>query len=121
MSEKVSEEQKTQALQIQYNNFQEALTELQTQLSSITSQAQEHGIVDKTLSSIPPEKRGGRKCFKMIGGVLVEKSVDDVIKLLDEEKKELEASKTALEKELVETKRKMDEWITKNKVKVVKQ
>lgn len=59
--------------------------------------------------------------FKMIGGVLVEKSVDDVIKLLDEEKKELEKTKTTIEKELVETKKKMDEWMTKNKVKVMRQ
>lgn len=122
MSEnKVSDEQKAQALQAQYNNFQEALTELQSQLSAITSQAQEHAIVDQTLSSIPPNKREGRKCFKMIGGVLVEKSVDEVIKLLDEEKKELDSSKTTLEKELVETKKKMDDWMAKNKVKVVRQ
>lgn len=94
---------------------------MQSQLSSISSQAQEHAIVDQTLSSIPPEKREGRKCFKMIGGVLVEKSVDDVIKLLDEEKKELEKTKTTIEKELVETKKKMDEWMTKNKVKVMRQ
>lgn len=122
MSEqKQSEEQRTQALQLQFNQYQEALTELQSQLSSISSQAQEHAIVDQTLSSIPPEKREGRKCFKMIGSVLVEKSVDDVIKLLDEEKKELEKTKTTIEKELVETKKKMDEWMTKNKVKVMRQ
>lgn len=119
--QKQSEEQRTQALQLQFNQYQEALTELQSQLSSISSQAQEHAIVDQTLSSIPPEKREGRKCFKMIGGVLVEKSVDDVIKLLDEEKKELEKTKTTIEKELVETKKKMDEWMTKNKVKVMRQ
>ena len=29
--------------------------------------------MDQSLTSIAPEKREGRKCFKMIGGVLVEK------------------------------------------------
>lgn len=120
MSENKADEQKAQQLQAQFNKYQEFLAELQTQLTSINSQVQEHNIVDKTLSEIPPDQRAGRKCFKMIGGVLVEKEVDDVIKILDEEKKELFKSQETLQSELAKTKKEMETWMTKNKVKVMR-
>lgn len=116
-----AQEQKAQQLQAQYNSYQELLTDLQSQLSTISSQISEHTIVDKTLAEIPPEKRTGRKCFKMIGGVLVEKSVDEVILLLDQEKKELVQAREEAEKSFVSTKKEMEQWMTKNKVKIMKQ
>ncbi|OBA19985.1 Prefoldin [Metschnikowia bicuspidata var. bicuspidata NRRL YB-4993] len=122
MSEKQQQqEQKVKEHQLQYNRFQELLTDLQGQLSSIASQIQEHSIVDKTLTEIPPNKREGRKCYKMVGGVLVNKSVDEVIKILDEESKELTKSKELLEKEFTSCKKEMNDWMTKNKVKIVRQ
>lgn len=116
-----AQDQKAQQLQVQYNQYQELLSDLQTQTSSITSQITEHALVDKTLTEIAPEDRAGRKCFKMIGGVLVEKSVDDVIKILNEESKELAKTKEALEKEMVTSRKEMDTWMAKNKVKIVRQ
>lgn len=116
-----AQERKAHELQTQYNSYQELLTDLQTQLSTLSSQLLEHSIVDKTLTEIPPDSRKSRKCFKMIGGVLTEKSVDDVILMLDEEKKELAKSKDQVEKELVKTKKEMDQWMTKNKVKIMRQ
>lgn len=115
------QERKVQEHQIQYNKYQDLLTELQSQLSAVSSQLQEHAVVDKTLAQIPTNEREGRKCFKMIGGVLVDKSVDEVIVILEEELKELAKSKEALEKELTETKRELNEWMMKNKVKILRQ
>lgn len=116
-----AQDRKAQELQNQYNQYQELLTELQNQLSTLTSQIQEHTVVDKTLTEIPPDSRKDRKCFKMVGGVLTEKSVDDVILMLDEEKKELVLSKEQVEKELTSTRKKMEAWMTKNKVKIMRQ
>lgn len=114
-------EQKVQEHQLQYNKYQEILTDLQNQLSAVSSQLQEHAVVDKTLAQIPPEKREGRKCFKMIGGVLVDKTIDEVIRILDEELKELSKSKDGLESELNLLKKELSEWMAKNKVKIVRQ
>lgn len=116
-----AQDQKAHELQTQYNAYQEALTDLQTQLSTLTSQISEHSIVDKTLTEIAPESRKLRKCFKMVGGVLTEKSVDEVILMLNEEKKELAKLKETVEKELVTTKKEMEAWMTKHKVKIVRQ
>lgn len=120
-AKQAAQDKRAHELQTQYNSYQELLTDLQTQLSTLTSQILEHTIVDKTLIEIPPKKRASRKCFKMVGGVLTEKSVDDVIIMLDEEKKELSKSKEQVEKELVSTKKEMELWMTKNKVKIVRQ
>ncbi|RCK64090.1 Prefoldin subunit 2 [Candida viswanathii] len=120
MSDTISDERKSQILQQEYNRSQEMIAELESQLGTITSQLQEHLIVDQSLSSIAPEKRTNRKCFKMIGGVLVEKSVDDVIKILNTEIKELKTEREKLDKELTESRKKLESWITSNKIKIVK-
>mmetsp|Transcript_8928 Transcript_8928/g.8826 ORF Transcript_8928/g.8826 Transcript_8928/m.8826 type:complete len:132 (-) Transcript_8928:106-501(-) len=115
-----AQDQKAQALQQQYNKYQENITNLQTQLSTLTSQIHEHAIVDKTLSEIAPSERGNRKCFKMIGGVLVDKSVDEVIQILNDETKSLNKEKTQFEQELTKTRKEMESWMKSNNIKIVK-
>lgn len=115
-----AQDQKAQVLQQKYNKFQESVTELQTQLSSIVSQLHEHAIVDKTLSAIPPSERGGRKCFKMIGGVLVDKTIDEVIQILETEKNGLTKQKTKTEDALTKTRTEMESWMKSNNAKIVK-
>ncbi|CAX45394.1 prefoldin subunit, putative [Candida dubliniensis CD36] len=115
-----TDEQKSQILQQEYNRYQELIAELDSQLSTISSQLQEHLIVDQSLTSISPEKREGRKCFKMIGGVLVEKSIDEVIKILNGEITQLKNERERLNKELTDNRKKLESWITTNKIKIVK-
>ncbi|CAI5757334.1 unnamed protein product [Candida verbasci] len=115
-----SDEQKSQILQQEYNRSQEIIAELDQQLISISSQLQEHKIVDETLTSIPPSDRKDRKCFKMIGGALVEKTIDEIIIILADEIKQLTKQQEMINKELVKSKKKLENWITNNKIKVVK-
>lgn len=115
-----TDKQKSQVLQQEYNRYQELIAELDSQLNTISSQLQEHLIVDQSLTSIAPEKREGRKCFKMIGGVLVEKSIDEVIKILNDEITQLKTEREKLNKELTENRKKLESWITTNKIKIVK-
>ncbi|CAK9435606.1 uncharacterized protein LODBEIA_P03330 [Lodderomyces beijingensis] len=116
------DEQKSQLLQQEYNKSQQVIQQLEEQSSTLSAQLQEHVIVDHTLSSIPPSQRGQgeRKCFKMIGGVLVEKSVDEVIRILHDEKSELNKQKSQVDDELERSRKKLQSWITSNKVKIVK-
>ncbi|WLF77046.1 Cochaperone prefoldin complex subunit [Lodderomyces elongisporus] len=116
------DEQKSQLLQQEYNKSQQLIQQLESQSGTLASQLQEHIIVDQTLSSIPPEERqvGKRKCYKMIGGVLVEKSIDDVIKILHDEKNQLIKSKKEVDDELEKSRKKLESWISSNKIKIVK-
>lgn len=117
---KQAQDQKAQALQAQYNQYQENVSAMQSQLGTLTSQIQEHLIVDKTLTAIEPAQRSGRKCFKMVGGVLVDKSVDEVIKILNDDVKVLNQTKATLEKTMVDTSKEMEKWMKANNVKIVK-
>ncbi|KAI5959704.1 GIM4 [Candida theae] len=119
-SSTAADEKKSQILQQEYNRYQELIQELETQSSTLASQLQEHIIVDRSLTAIAPEKRQGRKCFKMIGGVLVEKSIDEVIKILADEVKELTKQKENVDKELKNNRATLEKWISSNKIKVVK-
>lgn len=116
------DEQKSQLLQQEYNKSQQLIQQLESQSGTLASQLQEHIIVDQTLSSIPPEERqvGKRKCYKMIGGVLVEKSIDDVIKILHDETSQLIKLKKEVDEELEKSRKKLESWISSNKIKIVK-
>ncbi|KAI3405398.2 GIM4 [Candida oxycetoniae] len=115
------DEQKSQILQQEYNRSQKLIQELDQQSQALASQAQEHIIVKQTLNSIPPtERQGGRKCFKMIGGVLVEKSIDEVLNILSDEQNQLLEQKKKVDEELKSNRTKLESWITKNKIKIVK-
>lgn len=56
----------------------------------------------------------------MIGGVLVEKSIDEVIKILADEVKELTKQKETVDEELKNNRTTLEKWISSNKIKVVK-
>lgn len=112
--------QDPQQLQVQYTKYQDTLRLLQNDLSELASRIQEHAIVDRSLTQISPEKRQGRKCFKMIGGVLVEKSVDEVLKLLNVELQQMQAQRNTTDAQLTKTKKEFDDWIKTNNVKVMR-
>lgn len=112
---------KVQGLQVTYNRYQETATELQNQLNTITSQILEHEIVQTTLEELPESARKDRKCFKMIGGVLVDKTVDEVLNMLKEELRDLRKERTKLDGNIKELKKEMDAWIKKNHIQVVRQ
>ncbi|KAG7195360.1 uncharacterized protein KQ657_003888 [Scheffersomyces spartinae] len=112
---------KVQGLQVTYNRYQETATELQNQLNTIASQILEHEIVQTTLGELPESSREGRKCFKMIGGVLVDKTVDEVLKMLKEELGDLRKERAKLDTNIKELKKEMDAWIKKNHIQVVRQ
>ena len=65
-----NEQEILQSFQTQRNE----LRSLAAKIEELASDANEHGLVLKTLE--PMEKH--RKCFRLIGGVLVERTVADV-------------------------------------------
>lgn len=114
-----AQDQKAQALQVQYNKYQEDISEFQSHLAALASKIQEQVIVDNTLSSIAPAKREGRRCFKLIGGVLVEKSVNEVIQMLHNDLKGMKQEQEKFQQELARMKKDMEAWMKKNNIKIV--
>ncbi|KAK3310087.1 Prefoldin beta-like protein [Chaetomium strumarium] len=104
-----------QDLQVQYTTFKNTLQQLAQKIGDVEQEAEEHKLVLETLEPLP----GDRKCFRMINGVLVERTVKDVIPAL---RTNAEGLKKVLDDLVKQYKVKQDElekWKKKNNVQVV--
>ncbi|KAL2826806.1 prefoldin subunit 2 [Aspergillus cavernicola] len=106
---------KQQELQGQYTNYKNTLQQLAQKIGDIEQEAEEHKLVIDTLDPLPQD----RKCFRMVNGVLVERTVDDVLPSL---KTNSDGLKQVLEELLKQYKSKqaeLDKWKKKNNIQVV--
>ncbi|KKK17182.1 hypothetical protein P175DRAFT_0436417 [Aspergillus ochraceoroseus IBT 24754] len=106
---------KQQELQLQYTNYKNALQQLAQKIGDIEQEAEEHKLVIDTLEPLPED----RKCFRMVNGVLVERTVSDVLPSL---KTNSDGLKQVLEELLKQYKTKqteLDSWKKKNNIQVV--
>lgn len=90
------------------NRFQELKQELNTlasKFNEIDNQAQEHDSVVKALTPLD----SNRKCFRLIGGVLVERTVAEVLPAVKSNGEQIRMIATTLEKQ---TKTKENELIS---------
>ncbi|KAI0677322.1 Prefoldin beta-like protein, partial [Trametes maxima] len=68
-------------LQQQYNRYQSELQTLASKIGELEQEAEEHNLVLTTLDEALVEEPD-RKCFRLVGGVLVERTVKDVVPAL---------------------------------------
>ncbi|WFC93555.1 Cochaperone prefoldin complex subunit [Malassezia brasiliensis] len=73
---------KQQELAVLAQQRRSELQAIAEKIGEIESDADEHRLVIKTLSSVQ-EKEPDRTCFRLIGGVLVERTVRDVLPTLE--------------------------------------
>mgnify|MGYP003876333751 CR=1 FL=1 len=59
----------------EYETNRQAHTELVHKVEKMTGDLNEHEMVIRALEAVPK----GRRCFNLVGGVLVERTVDEVI------------------------------------------
>ncbi|KAG5361454.1 putative prefoldin subunit 2 [Yarrowia sp. C11] len=103
--------------QNQYNAFKESLQQLSRKIGEIEGESEEHKLVLETLQPMADD----RKCFRMIGGVIVEKNVKDVQKDLETNFEQLKKVTDQLMQQYAKVQKEMKEWQVKNNVKVVQQ
>lgn len=77
----------------------------------------EHGVVLHTLESVDT----GRKCYRMIGGALVETDVGSTVPILKTKREKLGEALDKLRAELQRKGREFDDWKRENKIQVVQQ
>ncbi|KAL1985612.1 hypothetical protein VTN96DRAFT_7592 [Rasamsonia emersonii] len=106
-----------QELQLQYSNFKNTLQQLAQKIGDIEQEAEEHKLVLETLEPLPKD----RKCFRMVNGVLVERTIQDVIPALKTNAEGLKQVLDELVKQYKAKQTEMDEWKRKNNVQVVQQ
>jgi len=108
---------KQQDLQLQYTNFKNTLQQLAQKIGDVEQEAEEHKLVLDTLKPVPED----RKCFRLINGVLVERTVKDVVPALQTNADGLKSVLEGLVKEYTKKQQEMDTWKTKNNVQVINQ
>ncbi|KAG0758135.1 hypothetical protein G6F29_011274 [Rhizopus arrhizus] len=62
-----------------YNQFKSELQQIAQKIGELESEVEEHKLVIDSISPLEPE----RKCFRMVGGVLVERTVREVLPALE--------------------------------------
>ncbi|KAK4193537.1 Prefoldin beta-like protein [Podospora australis] len=104
-----------QDLQVQYSTYKNLLQQIAQKIGDVEQEAEEHKLVLETLEPLPED----RKCFRMINGVLVERTVKDVVPAL---RTNADGLKKVLDDLVKQYKTKQDElekWKKKNNVQVV--
>jgi prefoldin subunit 2 len=102
-------------LQQQYNTFKSTIAQLSSKIGELEGEAEEHRLV---LESLRPMDKD-RKCFRMIGGALVEKTVGEVIPMLETNESGLRSVLETLAKDYQKTNEELVKWQKKNKVQIV--
>ncbi|KAK5940567.1 Cochaperone prefoldin complex subunit [Knufia obscura] len=106
---------KQQDLQTQYQNYKSTLQSLAQKVGEIEQEIEEHKLVTETLEPLP----GDRKCFRLINGVLVERTVKEVLPALKTNSDGLKQVLDELLKQYKSKQEEMDKWKKKNNVQVV--
>jgi prefoldin subunit 2 len=113
----VAQARKQQELQNTYTNFKTTLQQLAQKIGEVEQDAEEHKLVLESLAPVPAD----RKCFRMINGVLVERTVGEVRPALETNAEGLGRVLDGLVKEYKKKQDEMDVWKAKNNVQVVQQ
>ncbi|CAF9909413.1 MAG: hypothetical protein GOMPHAMPRED_006749 [Gomphillus americanus] len=116
MTQEISSK-KQQDLQLQYTTFKNNLQQLAQKIGDVEQEAEEHKLVLETLDPLP----GDRKCFRMVNGILVERTVKDVIPALQTNSDGLKKVLDELVKQYKKQQDDMEKWKKKNNVQVVQQ
>ncbi|KAI4102812.1 MAG: hypothetical protein LQ339_004551 [Xanthoria mediterranea] len=93
-------------LQQQYTNFKNNLQQLADRIGNVEQETEEHKLVLETLKPLP----GERKCFRMINGVLVERTVKDVLPALQTNSDGLKRVLDELVKQYKRQQEDMEKW-----------
>lgn len=103
--------------QLQYNEYKQTLESLQTKIIELGHDRDEHDIVIKTLE----KTENDRKCYRMIGGVLVESDVATTKPVLITKRQNLDDTINKMKSELINVASEFEKWKKDNKIQVVKQ
>ncbi|EMD63330.1 hypothetical protein COCC4DRAFT_30859 [Bipolaris maydis ATCC 48331] len=108
---------KQQELQTTYQNYKNTLQTIASKIGDIEQESEEHKLVLETLQPLS----GDRKCFRMINGVLTERTVKEVVPILQTNSEGLKKALDELVKQYKSKQDEMEKWKKKNNIQVVQQ
>uniref|UniRef100_A0A1J3EVE9 Putative prefoldin subunit 2 n=1 Tax=Noccaea caerulescens TaxID=107243 RepID=A0A1J3EVE9_NOCCA len=106
-----------QAVLNMYESMRSEISQIYSNVTDLEMQVSEHSLV---INAIQPLDQS-RKCFRMIGGVLVERTIREVLPAVNRNKEGLEEVVRKLYETLEKKKRDLSEFEAKYKIRLRKQ
>lgn len=106
-----------QAVLNMYESMRSEISQIYSNITDLEMQVSEHSLV---INAIQPLDQS-RKCFRMIGGVLVERTIREVLPAVNRNKEGLEEVVRKLYETLEKKKRDLSEFEAKYKIRLRKQ
>lgn len=106
-----------QELQLKYNNYKQTLTELEEKLNELRKDEEEHRIVVATLENTPAQRR----CFRMVGGALVEHTAGEQLPVLQEKLKNITSMCNTITTELKKLSLEFEKWKKEKNIQIVRE
>lgn len=97
-----------------FNERRTAIAQLAQRLGELEAEAAEHALVEKALTPM----ESGRRCYRMVGDVLVERTVGEVLPAVKRNREGLEGVVGALQRQLDERQRELSAFQRKYKISV---
>jgi prefoldin subunit 2 len=97
-----------------YNRLRQEQSNIMSQIAQAEGERHEHGLVLDALKPLEPERR----CHRLVGGVLVERTVAEVLPMIDNSCKQLDLLLKNLSDELGKKDNKLNAFMTKYKIRV---
>lgn len=98
----------------QFQQLRQEQRAIALKITELEADNNEHELVIDTLKDV----EGDRKCFRMIGGVLVERSVKEVLPALRKNKEQITGVVTKLKEQLTAKGKEVNEFREKHNIKI---
>mmetsp|Transcript_694 Transcript_694/g.1048 ORF Transcript_694/g.1048 Transcript_694/m.1048 type:complete len:111 (-) Transcript_694:117-449(-) len=96
-------------LQTQHQNLKAEYQAYAQKLSEMEAERKEHALVISTLQKLPNERR----CYRLVGGVLVERTVGEVVPAVSKNLESIEKVVSNLEEAMDKKRKDIDEFVAK--------
>jgi len=101
-----SSQEDAQRIVNQYKGMRAQISELANKISELDSDRNEHALVVRAITGLD----GNRRCYRSIGGVLVERTVKEVLPAVENNLKQITDLITQLSDQLKEKEKECDEF-----------
>uniref|UniRef100_A0A1D1Z9M0 Putative prefoldin subunit 2 n=1 Tax=Anthurium amnicola TaxID=1678845 RepID=A0A1D1Z9M0_9ARAE len=97
-----------------YGSLRTEINQLHAKITELEMEVSEHSLVIGAVQPLDPTRR----CYRMIGGVLVERTIKEVLPAVQRNKEGLEEVISRLYEALERKKKEMQEFEVKHKIKI---
>ncbi|KAI3749852.1 hypothetical protein L2E82_20469 [Cichorium intybus] len=112
----VAEPINEQEVAAKYGNIRTEMNQIYSKITELEMEVSEHSLVINAIQPLDPTRR----CYRMIGGVLVERTIKEVLPAVQQNKEGIEVVISRLNEALERKKKELTDFETKYKIRIRK-